>query len=189
MGPAHTGRDVVDPARRRHAGPGGGRLRIGVVADTHGLVRPEVVEQLQGSHVILHAGDVGGPHVLHVLERIAPVHAVRGNVDLPGYLTRARGRAAFDPQWAADLPDRLRFTAGGVRVAMVHDIADVDGTGWMCDVVVVGHSHVPRVEAVQGALVVNPGSCGPRRFRLPVSMAEMVIEAGEPAVTLVSLGE
>lgn len=149
--------------------------RIGIISDTHGLLRPEAVAALQGCDVILHAGDIGKPHILDELHRIAPVTAVRGNVDTG--------------PWAATLPERVRVEAGGLRILMLHDLKQLDrgalasGT----DVVISGHSHVPRVEERQGVLFVNPGSAGPRRFRLPVSLAFIEKRGGKPVVALVDL--
>lgn len=161
-------------------------LRLGVVSDTHGLVRSEAVERLAGSDAILHAGDVGGPEVLEELSELAPVHVVRGNVDLPEHLARSRRRAGFDAGWAAGLPDRLELEVGGLEILVVHDVKDLPD-GWRADVVVVGHSHVPRIERVEGTLFVNPGSAGPRRFRLPVTVGELRIEDGGATAEVVEL--
>lgn len=141
-------------------------LRVGVISDTHGLVRPEAVAALLQVDVILHAGDVGGSHVLQELGEIAPVIAVRGNVDL-------------EP-WAKGLPDRRRLELGGARVLLLHDRLAVgpDPRGRGFQVVVFGHSHQPLAERKEGVLWFNPGAAGPRRFRLPVSLGVLEIEDG-----------
>lgn len=150
------------------------RLTVGVVSDTHGLVRPEAVEALRGADVILHAGDIGGNHVLEELGLLAPVIPVRGNVD---------------GGWARLLPERRRLDLGGVPVLILHDRAllglepSEEGLG----VVVFGHSHQPLAERRKGVLWFNPGSAGPRRVRLPVSIGRLVIEDGRVRSRLLTL--
>jgi putative phosphoesterase len=141
-------------------------LKVGVISDTHGLVRPEAVAALRGVDVIVHAGDVGGSHVLHELGDLAPVIAVRGNVDL-------------EP-WARGLPDRRRLDLGGAPVLLLHDRAAVgpDPAGEGIRVIVFGHSHQPLAEQDGSVLWFNPGSAGPRRFQLPVSLGFLEIEDG-----------
>lgn len=140
-------------------------FRIGLISDTHGLLRPEVPPLLAGCRTILHAGDVGKPEVLARLEPLAPVIAVRGNND--------RG------EWAERLPRIFRVTLGGIRLLMIHDLGDLDfdpaAAGF--DVVVSGHSHRPHVIS-EPILFVNPGSAGPRRFKLPVSLGFLEISNG-----------
>jgi putative phosphoesterase len=150
-------------------------LKVGVISDTHGLVRPEAVEALRGADVILHAGDVGGSHVLQELGEIAPVIAVKGNVDL-------------EP-WARGLPDRRRLELGGARVLLLHDRAAVgpDAARKGLRVVVFGHSHQPLAERTGGVLWFNPGAAGPGRFRLPVSLGFLEIEDGTIRERLVRL--
>ena len=142
------------------------RLRVGVISDTHGLVRPEAIEALRGADVIVHAGDVGGPHVLRELGELAPVIAVRGNVDT-------------EP-WAKALPDRRRLELGGANVLLLHDRAIVGASPAAegVDVVVFGHSHEPLTDRQGGVLWFNPGSAGPKRFSLPVSLGVLEIEDG-----------
>ncbi|MFL6228867.1 MAG: metallophosphoesterase family protein [Pyrinomonadaceae bacterium] len=139
---------------------------IGVISDTHGLVRPEAIDALRGADMILHAGDVGNPQVLEALNGIAPVVAVRGNND--------KG------EWAEELPRWEVVEVGAISIYMLHDLKEIDisppGAGFR--VVVSGHSHKPSVEESKGVLYVNPGSAGPRRFSLPVSMARLRV-AGE----------
>jgi uncharacterized protein len=150
------------------------KLTVGVVSDTHGLMRPEAVEALRGSDVILHAGDVGGSHVLLELGEIAPVIAVRGNVD---------------GGWARLLPERRRLDLGGVPVLVLHDRAllGLDPAEEGLGVVVFGHSHQPLTERRQGVLWFNPGSAGPRRFRLPVAVGRLTIEDGHVRPRLIPL--
>jgi len=149
--------------------------RLGVVSDTHGLVRPEALAALAGVDRILHAGDVGRPAVLAALSEIAPVDAIRGNVD--------RGPGV------RDLPERLEVEVDGARILVVHRLADID-----CDpaaegyaAVVTGHSHKPLLEEREGVVFLNPGSIGPHRFRLPVSMATLRVDDGRVTAALVVL--
>ena len=132
---------------------------IGVISDTHGLLRPEAVSALRGVDMILHAGDIGGPEILDELGRIAPVVAVRGNND--------KG------DWARDIPDRRAVEFGGLRISMLHDLKEINQSSEAANarVVVAGHSHRPSVEERAGILYLNPGSAGPRRFSLPITVA------------------
>ena len=149
--------------------------RIGLISDTHGLLRPQALDALRGVERVLHAGDVGRSEVLDGLTRIAPVLAVRGNVDR-------------DP-WARALPPTVTIEIGGVRIHMLHILQDLDldPRAQHIAVVVSGHSHDPSVETRDGVLFVNPGSAGPRRFALPTTVAELVIDAGKPAARIVPL--
>lgn len=148
---------------------------IGVISDTHGLLRPEAVEALRGSDRILHAGDVGTPEILQALAKIAPVTAIRGNVDT-------------EP-WARRLPKAEVVEAGGVSIYILHDLAQLDlkpeAAGFR--VVVYGHSHQPKIEEKNGVLYFNPGSAGPRRFHLPVSVGRLMVEGGKVRAELVEL--
>ena len=139
-------------------------LRVGLISDTHGLLRPQAKAFLQRSDRIVHAGDICDPRILDDLESIAPVTAVRGNND--------RGT------WAAQLPETELLHVGEVPIYVIHDLADLDieSTAGDVRVVVSGHSHKPRVEERNGILYVNPGSCGPRRFRLPIALGELIVE-------------
>ena len=150
-------------------------LRIGLISDTHGLVRPEALAALAGVERVLHAGDVGRHEVLDALARIAPVLAVRGNVD--------------HGPWAAALPPHLTTEIGGVRIHILHILEDLslDPVAAGVDVVVYGHSHVPSIETRAGVLYVNPGSAGPRRFQLPTTIAELTIDGAGPHVRSVPL--
>ena len=137
---------------------------IGVISDTHGLLRPQAVQALAGVDLIIHAGDIGDPKILRALKRIAPVHAVRGNTD--------RG------DWAADLPQSLVVEVGGVHLYVLHELfcLDLDPAAAGIKAVIFGHSHRPHLEHKNGVLYLNPGSAGPRRFTLPVSLARIKLQ-------------
>lgn len=154
--------------------PGPPRL-IGVISDTHGLVRPEAVAALQGVELILHAGDIGGPEVMTELGRIAPVRAVRGNNDRDA--------------WARALPETDVVQVGAVSIYVLHDLAtlDLDPKAAGIQVVISGHSHKPKAERRDGLLYLNPGSAGPRRFNLPIGLARMSIEGAAVEYHLVEL--
>ena len=142
------------------------QIIVGVISDTHGLLRPEAVGTLRGSDYIIHAGDVGDAEILKQLNAIAPVTAVRGNVDR-------------EP-WARKLPETQVLEAGGISIYILHSVADLDlkpeAAGFAA--VVSGHSHIPKQEVRNGVLYFNPGSAGPRRFKLPVSVGRLVIQGG-----------
>ena len=145
---------------------------MGVISDTHGLLREQAIAALRGSQLIIHAGDIGTPEVLAGLSSLAPVHAVRGNND----------RA----EWARTLPLIEVVEVGGLCVYLVHDIADldVDPAAAGMAAVITGHSHKPVAETRDGVLFLNPGSAGPRRFRLPVTVALLRVVRGslEPEI-------
>ena len=150
-------------------------MRIGVISDTHGLLRPEALAVLEDCERIIHAGDIGKPQVLEALRAIAPLDAIRGNVD--------------NGDWAEGLPDRLDLSLGGVRLHVLHDLKtlDFDPVAHGVGVVISGHSHKPRIEQRGEVLYLNPGSTGPRRFKLPISLALLDIEDGRAHAELVSL--
>jgi putative phosphoesterase len=150
-------------------------MLIGVISDTHGLVRPEALAALVGSELILHAGDVGDPTVLVRLAEIAPVRAVRGNND--------RGA------WADDIPLVDTIEAGGARIYLLHDAheLDLDARAAGVQAVVAGHSHRPRLEVVDGVLHFNPGSAGPRRFKLPISVGKLRVTRGTIKAEIVEI--
>ena len=156
---------------RRAAAP----LRIGLISDTHDLLRPEALAFLAGSDRIVHGGDVCRPEVLDALAAIAPVVAVRGNND--------RGA------WAARLRESELVEVGGVWLYAIHDLAqlDIDPAAAGVAVVVSGHSHRPIVERRDGVLFVNPGSAGPRRFSLPISVGELTVVDGAVSARTVTL--
>lgn len=149
--------------------------KVAVVADSHGLWRPQVPVAIGGADLILHAGDVGRPEVLDRLAEIAPVEAIRGNVDVDGTV--------------AKLPETLTRTVGGVTIHMLHALADLAAEpsrlGWR--VVISGHSHKASIAERKGVLYLNPGAIGPKRFSLPVTLAILRIEAGEAVAEIVPL--
>jgi putative phosphoesterase len=134
-------------------------VRIGVISDTHGLLRPEAEQRLAGVAHIVHAGDIGRPDIIVGLRRIAPVIAIRGNVDTD--------------HWAERYPDTKMVRLGGRSIYVLHDIHELrlDPVSCGVDVVISGHSHRPRIETIRGVLYLNPGSAGPRRFNLPITLA------------------
>ncbi|MEO8654684.1 MAG: metallophosphoesterase family protein [Ramlibacter sp.] len=139
-------------------------LRIGLISDTHGLLRPEAVQFLRGCDHIIHAGDLGREHVVDTLAQLAPFTAVRGNNDAG--------------EWAASFPETQTLKLRGVTIFVLHDLKELKMRMPPADaqVVVCGHSHKPQVtQQPAGALIVNPGSAGPRRFKLPVTAAELLI--------------
>lgn len=150
-------------------------MTIGVISDTHGLLRPQAIEQLTGVDHILHAGDVGDPAILDALRSLAPLTAIRGNVDVSGIC------GALPPTEAVEL--------GGCLFYLVHSLHDLDidpiaaGTA----VIVSGHSHRPEVREHQGVVYLNPGSAGPRRFDLPISMAKAIVDNGLVRVRMITL--
>jgi uncharacterized protein len=149
-------------------------LRVGVISDTHDLLRPEARLALQGSDLILHAGDVCGPDVLEALRAIAPVVAVRGNND--------------HGPWADALPETTVVELGAVSALMVHDLKTLrPGAARGVQVVISGHSHQPRKETHDGILYFNPGSAGPRRFTLPISIGRLDVAGDSVRATLVDL--
>jgi hypothetical protein len=135
--------------------------KIGLISDTHGLLREEALDALRGSELIIHAGDVGDPKILEALRQIAPVVAVRGNVDTA--------------DWAKSLPETAVAEAGAVHIYVLHDsnALDLDAKAAGFHIVVSGHSHKPGRSERNGAVYINPGSAGPRRFRLPITVARL----------------
>ena len=153
----------------------GKTILIGVISDTHGLLRPEALEALRGSDQIIHAGDVGSPEILDKLSAIAPVTAVRGNID--------------KAPWCRKLPDTQVLELGGVSIYVLHDLAQLDlkpkAAGFAA--VISGHSHIPKQETRDGVLYFNPGSAGARRFKLPVSLGRLTVEDGSVRGELLTL--
>lgn len=150
-------------------------FRVGLISDTHGLLRPEARAFLRGSDFIVHGGDIGDPAILGELESLAPLTAVRGNVD--------------QGPWAERLREREFVQVGGVLICAVHDLAQlgIEPGGAGIQVVVSGHSHKPLIEKRSGVLYVNPGSCGRRRFKLPISVGELVVRGSSVSARLVEL--
>ena len=151
--------------------------RIGLISDTHGLLRKEAVKALRESDLILHAGDVGKPEILRQLREIAPVVAVRGNVDT-------------EP-WAQALPETAVAEAGAIQIYVLHDVnaSDLNPTAAGFHIVVSGHSHKPGKLERDGVLYINPGSAGPRRFRLPITVARLKLGPVPYEVEFVDLEE
>jgi uncharacterized protein len=149
--------------------------KIGIISDTHGLLRPEAIAALHGVDQIIHAGDIGKPEILNKLAELAPVTAVRGNND--------------QDAWAADLAKSHRFYLRGLAVFLIHDLKEIDfdlnSAG--INIVIAGHSHRPLIEKRNGILFINPGSAGPRRFKLPVTLALLEIEQGIPRASIQEL--
>jgi len=152
-------------------------LNIGAISDTHGLLRPEAVEALRGSARIIHAGDVGDPEILEQLTAIAPVTAVRGNID--------KGK------WARKLRETEVVEVGGVSIYVLHNLDELDlkpeSAGFSA--VIYGHSHVPKQEMRNGVLYFNPGSAGPRRFRLPITLGRLSIEGERVRGEIIAIAE
>lgn len=150
-------------------------MRIGLISDTHGLLRPEALDYLAGCDHIIHGGDIGGPHILEQLAAIAPLTAVRGNND--------RG------DWADALPETALLRFEDVAVYAIHDLKqlDIDPEARGVWVVVSGHSHKPVQDERKGVLYVNPGSAGRRRFSLPIALGELLVDGGHVQSRVVTL--
>ena len=148
---------------------------IGVISDTHGLLRSEALEALRGSDAIIHAGDVGREEVLRALEQFAPLTAVRGNIDTS--------------PWARKLPSTNVFEIAAKSIYVLHNIdeLDLDPAAAGFSAVIFGHSHRPLIENRKGVLFFNPGSAGPRRFNLPISVGRLIVENGKLMPELVEL--
>jgi len=148
---------------------------IGLISDTHGLIRSEALEALNGVELIIHAGDIGKPEVIAALKAIAPVVAIKGNNDIGN--------------WARPLPDTKLVKSGDTQLYVIHNVKDLD-----CDpvargyqAVVSGHSHKPSVATRDGVLFVNPGSAGPRRFKLPIAVGKLFIEHNRVSAEIIEL--
>ncbi|WP_160288696.1 metallophosphoesterase family protein [Pseudomonas knackmussii] len=150
-------------------------LRIGVIADTHNLLRPEALERLRGCDQLLHLGDIGKAEILDALRQLAPLDVVRGNNDTDA--------------WAEALPETLSLEFGGLRLYLIHDLKQlaIDPRAEGFDLVLAGHSHKPLNEVRDGVLYLNPGSAGPRRFKLPISLAILTIREGRAEVEMITL--
>jgi putative phosphoesterase len=149
--------------------------RIGLISDTHGLLRPEALDYLAGSDHIVHAGDIGSPELLERLAGIAPLTVVRGNNDTAA--------------WQKTIPETARFELGGVGIYVIHDLKTlaIDPAAAGVRVVVSGHSHKPACFSRDGVLWVNPGSAGRRRFTLPIAAGELLVDGGQVEARLVTL--
>ncbi len=150
-------------------------MLVGVISDTHGLLRLEAIAALAGVQQILHAGDVGNPEILRALAQIAPVTAIRGNIDRAGE--------------CAQLPATEALELNGQLVYIVHSIEDIDINPYTAGVRVVisGHSHKPSITHRDGVLFLNPGAAGPKRFSLPITVAHLQLDKGEPKAEIIAL--
>ncbi len=148
-----------------------------MISDTHGLLRPQALDALAGSQLVVHAGDIGSPNILPALARLAPVEAVRGNVDTAA--------------WARSIPETAVVEVQGRTLYVLHDLKqlDLDPRAAGFDAVISGHSHVPTNETRNGVLYFNPGSAGPRRFRLPVSVGRLWVSAAGIRAEIVRLAK
>ena len=150
-------------------------MLIGVISDTHGLLRPEALAALRGSDYIIHAGDIGDPAILKTLSEIAPVTAIRGNVDRDA--------------WAREIPSTNVLEVAGVSIYILHNLNELDlkpeAAGF--SVVVFGHAHRAKSETKNGVLYFNPGSAGPRRFRLPVTVGRLHVRDGNASAEIVEI--
>lgn len=150
-------------------------ITVGVISDTHGLLRSEALDKLGGVDAIVHAGDVGDPEILTRLGQVAPVTAVRGNIDTAA--------------WSRNLPETELMEIGGVSLYVLHNVQDLDlnpsAAGFAA--VIFGHSHKPLIEMRKDVLFFNPGSAGPRRFSLPISLGKLLVRNGEVKAELIEL--
>jgi uncharacterized protein len=151
------------------------RQLIGVISDTHGLVRPQALQALRGVDLIIHAGDIGAPEVVDALKRIAPVVAIKGNNDNEG--------------WATSLPDTKLVQLNAAKLYVIHNVRelDLDPVARGIQVVISGHSHKPSVVKRDGVLYLNPGSAGPRRFKLPVAVGKLHVNSLNVKAELIEL--
>lgn len=149
--------------------------KIGIISDTHGLVRQRVVKSFKDVDLIVHAGDIGKPDVLKTLQTIAKVYPVRGNVDCG--------------KWANTLPEAEMVQVGQIFLYVLHDLneLDIDPVAAECSVVISGHSHIPKIEKHNGVLFLNPGSSGPKRFNYPISIAFLYVKGVSIETEIVEL--
>ena len=148
--------------------------KIGVISDTHGLLRPEAEKYLQGNDVIIHAGDIGKFEIIKKLRKIATIYAIRGNVD--------------NEKWANEFPDTLELEILNKKIFIIHNIKEVNASNEKkYDIIISGHSHKPLIKKKNGILYLNPGSAGKRRFRLPVSIAQINIIEGNISAEIIEL--
>lgn len=150
-------------------------LTVGVISDTHGLLRPEALSRLRGANAIVHAGDIGNPEILTQLRQVAPVTAVRGNIDTA--------------TWSKEIPETDVLEIDGVSLYVLHNVQDLDfspsASGFAA--VIFGHSHQPLIEWRKDVLFFNPGSAGPKRFSLPISLGRLTIVNGKVRAELIDL--
>lgn len=148
-------------------------FRIGVISDTHGLLRKEAEKQLKLSNVIIHAGDIGNVEIINRLQKIAPVYFIKGNID--------------KEDWAAEFPEILELKIADKNILVIHNLKDSKGSSKCYDIIISGHSHQPLIKQENGIFYLNPGSAGKRRFSLPVSVAEILIAEGKISARIIEL--
>ena len=150
-------------------------MRLGVISDTHGLLRPQAIAALRGCATLVHAGDIGSLEVLAGLQALAAVTAVRGNNDVD--------------DWSLDVPEEVTFEIDEVRIHLLHDVKRlaIDPIAERVNVVIAGHSHSPSIDRREGVLYFNPGSAGPRRFRLPIAVGILEIRGSDVQPRIVEL--
>jgi uncharacterized protein len=168
---AATRRAVSRARRTKKSAP----TIIGLISDTHGVIRPQALEALRDVELIIHAGDIGKPEVIDALKAVAPVVAIRGNNDTGA--------------WAKPLPETRSVQSGAVRLFVIHNVQEFScgRAGRRFQVVISGHSHKPSVATRDGILFVNPGSAGPRRFKLPIAVGKLFIQNQKVNVELIEL--
>jgi uncharacterized protein len=175
VGGGDTGSELCSAGQVRTPAPTRTGVIIGVISDTHGLLRPEALTALLGSDYIIHAGDIGDPDIVKHLTKIAPVTSIRGNVD--------------QEAWAKKIPATNVLEVGGISIYVLHNLSELDlkpeAAGF--SVVVYGHSHVAKQEIKNGVLYFNPGSAGPRRFRLPVTVGRLMVRDEEVSGKIVEI--
>ena len=148
--------------------------KIGVISDTHGLLRPEAEKNLEGSDVIVHAGDIGNFEIINKLEKIATIYAIRGNID--------------KENWADEFPETLELEILNKKIFIIHNIKEVDVSNEKkYNIIISGHSHKPLIKNINGVLYLNPGSAGKRRFNLPISIAQIKIIEGNVSTEIIEL--
>ncbi len=148
--------------------------KIGVISDTHGLLRPEAEKYLEGSDVIIHAGDIGNVEIINRLRKITMVYAIRGNID--------------KEKWADEFPETLELEIFNKKIFIIHNIKDADiGSEKNYNIIISGHSHKPMIKKANGILYINPGSAGKRRFSLPISIAQIKIIEGNISAEIIEL--
>lgn len=147
---------------------------IGAISDTHGLLRPEVLKLFKSVDLILHAGDIGDPQILEQLKALAPTIVVRGNND--------KG------EWATRIPESRKVDVGAISIFMIHDVKEISVSNLTgVDIILSGHSHKPSIERRGGILYLNPGSAGPRRFKLPIGVARITIKKSRVTARLIEI--
>jgi uncharacterized protein len=175
MGSRRNKAELCSAGQVRTPAPTRAVVTIGVISDTHGLLRPEALAALRGSDYIIHAGDIGDPDILTRLSKLAPVTAIRGNVDRDA--------------WAKKIPATNVLEVGGVTIYILHNLNELDlkpeAAGF--SVVIYGHSHTAKQETKNGVLYFNPGSAGPKRFRLPVAVGQLKVKDGKVSSEIVEI--